>query len=244
MSRIRTPSSSHRILLASLLVCLHGAVGCASGSYRFPGPLRSLGEASESGRVAAGGASNASGDTRRSSSTRTGTHVARIALRYLDGPGPWGSSGDFRDDCSGFVEGVYSKADIALEGSSADLWETAHEMGVFHERSVPWIGDVVFFENTWDRNGNGRVDDGITHVGIVVGTSADGTVSVVHRGGSGISSLTMNLQHRDEATGSDGRVWNDNIRRPNRKDPKGTRYGAGELWSGFASFWRALDTRS
>ncbi len=36
------------------------------------------------------------------------------------------------------------------------------------------LGDLVFFDNTYDRNGDGKFDDRITHVGIVVGFDKEG----------------------------------------------------------------------
>lgn len=228
---IHVPSLS-RFRAVLFLVLLSG---CAGAGYRYPGPLDSLGKAppsSSSAREAAATAGN-----------RQGARVARVALKYLDAPGTWPGRED-RDDCSGFVEAVYRKVGLDLEGSSADLLERGKELGLYHFQAVATPGDMVFFENTYDRNGNGKVDDGITHVGIVVGVAPDGTLSVVHRGGEGISSLRMNLRHKGEPGTDAGVVWNDNIRAPNRKDPPGTLYGAGELCVGFVSFWRAPADRS
>jgi hypothetical protein len=41
-------------------------------------------------------------------------------------------------------------------------------------------GDIIFWDNSYDRNGDGRFNDELTHAGIVVAVEDDGTVSYVH----------------------------------------------------------------
>lgn len=41
-------------------------------------------------------------------------------------------------------------------------------------------GDILFFDNTYDRNGDRRWNDELTHAAIVVEVLANGTVTYVH----------------------------------------------------------------
>ena len=47
-------------------------------------------------------------------------------------------------------------------------------------------GDVIFFDNTFDANGNGVRDDLLTHVGLVESVSIDGTISFFHYTRAGV----------------------------------------------------------
>ena len=147
-----------------------------------------------------------------------------------------------RNDCSGLVNAAYHQAGRDLEGAnSAALFERARREGVFHKRKRPRPGDVAFFDNTHDRNGNRRLDDKLTHVAVVEKVADDGTITMVHKGGSGVTRIVMNLRHRRLATDESGEKINSHLRGKTSKDRKRTRYLAGELWRGFASMWRLKD---
>jgi hypothetical protein len=60
------------------------------------------------------------------------------------------------------------------------MFRLAYERSAIHTSS-PQPGDLVFFRNTYDRNRDGKLNDGLTHVGVVESVAADGTVSFVHR---------------------------------------------------------------
>lgn len=158
--------------------------------------------------------------------------LADAAKALLDAPYPNG----FTDDCSGFVCAAASGAGATLPSSTAALWDLAKEAGTVHRRAVPDPGDLVFFDDTWDRNGNGRLDDDLTHVGIVIDLEPDGTALVAHRSTSqGRTILRINLQHPHDHVDEQGKVLNDFLRRRTGKDKPGTAYLAGELWRAFAS---------
>ncbi len=142
---------------------------------------------------------------------------------------------DFRDDCSGFVASAAARVDLDLAGGTADLYAQAEKLGVVHHRKHPERGDLVFFDRTYDRDGNGRFDDRLTHVGIVLDTAADGTVRVAHRANSaGLSLLHMNLEHPDVAVGPAGEVWNEPLRRARNSRDQGDTL-SGVLWTAFAA---------
>lgn len=160
--------------------------------------------------------------------TALSMELAAHARAFLDRP-PRG----FRDDCSGFVEGVMTASGVPVYGSVKDLWERAEAMGATHHDPIPHIGDLVFFDNTWDRNKNGREDDPKTHIAIVLDVDPDGTVWMAHRG-SRHAVIRMNLL--DPFTHEDGgQVRNSHLRRTYRSPRGWPLHLTAELWSGYAT---------
>jgi len=147
----------------------------------------------------------------------------------------------FRDDCSGFIEAVYARAGTPVHGSTAALWEQARARGATHRDRLPRPGDLAFFDNTYDRNGNGRRDDPLTHVAIVLEVDDDGTILLAHGGTSrGRTTLHMNLRDPNVQTSDRGDVMNDYLRRRDLDAPASTPRLAGQLWRGFAT-WDGRD---
>jgi surface antigen len=109
---------------------------------------------------------------------------------------------------------------------------------VFHKRKRPDVGDVAFFDNTWDRNKNGRRDDDLTHIAVVEKVERDGTITMIHLGNSGITRLVMNLKHSSHKLSAQGKPWNSVLRRG-----KSGKRLTGELFSGFGSLWSIPDRR-
>ncbi|WP_343073236.1 CHAP domain-containing protein [Pyxidicoccus fallax] len=144
------------------------------------------------------------------------------------------------NDCSGFVRLAYLAGGIDLvahgflagENAVSAIFRRAIEVGTVHHQS-PRPGDLVFFRETYDRNRDGRRNDGMTHIGVVEGVDADGTVTFIHRGGKGVARSRLNLSAPTKHQASQGgAVLNDYI----RPAAKGSRaYLAGELFAAFAS---------
>ena len=65
----------------------------------------------------------------------------------------------YQYDCSGMICAAHVKASIPTSGNTRMLYEKSKDLGVFHKRKRPDVGDVAFFSNTWDRNKNGHRDD-------------------------------------------------------------------------------------
>lgn len=142
----------------------------------------------------------------------------------------------YRDDCSGFISAVLSGAGIAADGSVLQLWDLAEYHGVTHLRGIPFIGDLAFFDYTYDRNGNGLRDDLKTHIAIVTDVEPNGTVVMAHRGSkSGRTVIRMNLDQPTVHENGDGAVMNSWLRSEMAADPNGMWNLTGEMWSGFAS---------
>ncbi len=146
----------------------------------------------------------------------------------------------FPDDCTGLVRAVYARHGVDLfAGGVADgtdngvtaIWRYAEANGHLH-RDRPRPGDIVFFTETYDRNRDGRENDGLTHVGVVDRIDADGTVHVIHRVAGGVASYRMNLSQPRDRKDASGRVVNDWLRMGKKSRL------AGELFAGYGSLSR------
>lgn len=214
-----------RVCLLGLVIGLQ--VGCAARSPRYPGPLRPMAH-----HQTPPPSLDAPPPPLEAPSPRGFSDAVVDAARYYLEHRPQG----FRDDCSGFVGAVLTRAGMPVDGSSRTYWDNAREAGVTHSRKRPRPGDLAFFDNTYDRNRNGRLDDDLTHVAIVLSVDDDGTIELAHAGTSrGRSTLWMNLRHPDVHRDDAGKMLNSYLRRRTSRDSRATRYLAGELWRGFAT---------
>jgi hypothetical protein len=145
----------------------------------------------------------------------------------------------FRDDCSGFVSASYDRAGIPMNGTVASLWGIAKKNRYTHKRKRPRIGDLAFFDNTHDRNKDGKLNDDLTHIGIVLSVDDDGTITLAHSGTSkGRTTMKMNLYHPATQKTESGRVLNSYLRRKTKKDRRNTKYLSGQLFLSFATVKR------
>ncbi|MFP2927046.1 CHAP domain-containing protein [Pyxidicoccus sp. 3LG] len=144
------------------------------------------------------------------------------------------------DDCTGLARLAYTSAGLDLmagPGRKGDngvthIYRVMRRRGALH-RSKPRPGDLVFFRETYDRDGDGRRDDGLTHVGVVERVEPGGLVTFVHRGGKGIARSRMHLRWPTRHHARSSReVLNDYLRRASRQHRA---YVTGELFAGFAS---------
>jgi hypothetical protein len=236
-----------RPLLLPLLGALSALPACAGPLARIPGPLGPVG-AAYSARTPAPRPSTAASETkpeRRTYATRSrrssgegelGEATSLVALRFLDEPPP----AHFRDDCSGYVEAVLDEVGVPLSGSTRQFYEAARAAGALHHRKLPAPGDLVFFDDTYDRDGDGQTNDPLTHIAVVVEVDGRGTITMAHSGTSrGRSTLKMNLLHPEDRRGGNGDEINEFLRRRRDGDPPETVYLASELWRAFATVRRA-----
>lgn len=162
---------------------------------------------------------------------RAGIDLARAAEHYLQ-THPVG----YRSDCSGFVCAAANLVGLPLDGNTQGIWEIAKARGGVHHRKRPDVGDLVFFDQTYDRNRNGRLDDELTHIAIVVEVHEDGRLLLAHGGTSrGRTTLWMDLERPDVRVDEAGVEHNGYLRGKKRSDPKRTKYLSGELWRAFAT---------
>jgi hypothetical protein len=149
----------------------------------------------------------------------------------------------YRLDCSGVVAGIYAKAGFALGAerpfSTRELFELVRQRGSFR-RSHPLQGDLVFFDDTYDANDNGRRDDSLSHVGVVERVEEDGGVVFIHRVGEGIVRSRLHLGRPHDRVDERGRTLNHALRKAEGAWPAMT---TGALFVGFGSLpTRALTT--
>lgn len=161
---------------------------------------------------------------------RHGRLVARSAGSLVDKKRLIVDGQSYRFDCSGMVMAAYAGAGYRIGGGSRDLHAKAQSEGLLHKRRRPHPGDIAFFDNTYDRNRNGRRDDPLTHVGVVESVDAAGTITVVHLGSSGVGRLKMNLDRPGDA------AVNSPLRSTSGRD--GGPVLAGQLWRDFGSLWK------
>ena len=145
----------------------------------------------------------------------------------------------FPDDCTGLVKGIFEQlgVDLLAEARPGDngvlaIYRFAGAHGRVYEGGRPVAGDLVFFRETYDLNRDGRVNDGLTHVGLVESVQEDSTVWVIHRVNRGVVRYRMNLAHplakRDPGTGAQ---INDALRLPGR----GPEILTAQLFAGYAT---------
>ena len=93
-------------------------------------------------------------------------------------------------------------------------------------------GDLVFWDNTYDKNSDGKFNDYLTHVGMVVSVDQNGTITYIHDNyKKGLVYEKMNLYRpKDRELNSAMRM---------RSSPKGPNNEslAGELVRAFGQAW-------
>ncbi|MBU6432639.1 MAG: hypothetical protein KGS09_09540 [Nitrospirae bacterium] len=147
-------------------------------------------------------------------------------------------------DCAGVTRAIFLKHGIDLySGEPIDphangvriIHAHIRQQGTFHQGPVVHPGDLVFFDNTWDFNRDGKVNDPLTHVGIVERQEPDGTVVFISRVAGAVERYHMNLALPHVHKTADGRILNDYLRRKDVIDPADTGYLTGELFAQFAT---------
>lgn len=164
-----------------------------------PAPLPSLASAGAGAKVA-------------------GEALAATAREFLGRKRVVAAGRTFPEDCAGLVRAVYAQhgLDLLTDGVAGDngvtaIWRFAQRHGELR-KDRPRPGDLVFFFETYDRNRDGRENDGLTHIGIVDRVDPDGTVQVIHRVAQGVVRYRMNLDRPRARTDAQGRVVNDWLR--------------------------------
>ncbi len=145
-------------------------------------------------------------------------------------------------DCAGVMRSVYLAHGIDLYAGSVEtpgvngvrrIYDNVRRHGRLHNGPGAAPGDLVFFDNTWDFNGDGRANDRLTHVGLVERVEADGTILFISRVARAVERYRLNLLEPHYARASDGRLLNDYLRRRRPGDRADVHYLAAELFAGF-----------
>jgi cell wall-associated NlpC family hydrolase len=155
-----------------------------------------------------------------------------------------GSSGV---DCSTYVRSAFLAAGVDLYAASLPrdngvqaIHRYVRKHGRLFRTRHAAKGDLVFFDNSYDRNGNRVLDDLLTHVGIVEDVLADGTALVLHATNHGVVREPMNLRRPHTISDARGQQINAALRRRSAFDSPRTPHLMSEL---FAGFGRVLGTK-
>jgi cell wall-associated NlpC family hydrolase len=151
----------------------------------------------------------------------------------------------FRADCAGFVSACYYSAGVNLsQGASSAkgsqdtacqiLWDRCKGRAITDRNRKPKTGDLVFFDNTWDRNGNRLRDDRLTHIGLVDSVDADGAIHCLHFSSGMVKRFTMDPA-RSGVAQKNGKTVNDWLRRAPPGEKASPQDLAGALFTAFAT---------
>jgi len=148
----------------------------------------------------------------------------------------------FSMDCTGTVLAIYWYAGIDLArdfgrysgGGVTRLYRTLEDASLLYTTREPILGDLVFWDDTYDADGDGAWDDPLTHVGMVMETAADGTISYIHLNyRQGIVIERMNLREPDvhqRVRGGGVTIVNSPLRMAEKGRPHPDRWLAGQLY--------------
>lgn len=222
-----TDVSMSRMVLIGFIVALATLVGCATSTE---GPLHRTG-------VGPSCCKTVEASPRRAAIVQTASKLIGATTIQANGK-------RISYDCAGVTRAIYLEHGIDLYGSGAPdakangvrlIHHHIRRHGKFHQGPVVRPGDLVFFDNTWDYNQDGLVNDPLTHVGIVERQEQDGTVIFISRVAGAIERYRMNLALPHVHRTAEGRVLNDYIRRKDFNDSVNTAYLTGQLFAAFGS---------
>jgi hypothetical protein len=153
-------------------------------------------------------------------------------------------------DCIGTVSAIFYGMDIDVQkdfpryrgdGVSRLFQSLAAHRALHHDR-LPRPGDVVFWDNTWDANGDGRLDDDpLTHAGVVMSVDPDGTIHYVHEHIiKGVTVEAMNLRRPFEYSDPQGRIINNAMALNSgiSRWDNPPHWTSGDLWDSFGDVLR------
>ncbi len=148
----------------------------------------------------------------------------------------------FSYDCTGTVLAIYWYAGIDLArdfgrysgGGVNRIYRTLRDASLLYTTNEPILGDLVFWDDTYDADGDGAWDDPLTHVGMVMETADDGTISYVHLNyRKGIVIERMNLRSPDvhqRGIGGNVTIVNSPLRMAEAGKDHPDRWLAGQLY--------------
>ena len=127
----------------------------------------------------------------------------------------------YNNDCTGTILAIYAMAGIRLVdlfpsyagGGVQRLHGIAVDHDLLYHSELPQPGDLIFWDNTYDRAGDKQWNDKLTHVGLVLSVDSNGTVEFIHYDYvQGAVKAWMNLTDPDTHIGADGVVVNSPMR--------------------------------
>jgi hypothetical protein len=116
---------------------------------------------------------------------------------------------NFNMDCSGLVCAIYYYAGIDIQnyyeqykGTGTErIYQLLKKNRLLKKNWLPKPGDIIFWDNTFDRNKNNRNDDILTHMGMVTECDKSGNITYIHFNYSkGIIYEYMNIRYKNNKT--------------------------------------------
>ncbi|MCX7821651.1 MAG: C40 family peptidase [Brevinematales bacterium] len=109
---------------------------------------------------------------------------------------------NFTCDCIGFVRYVYYSAGVDItqifgngRGGVSSLYDGMEKRGWVYNEFPPTVGDLIFFDNTFDANRNRKWDDELTHIGIISGFGKHNTIFYIHYASGKVKEDRINLSY-------------------------------------------------
>jgi hypothetical protein len=124
-------------------------------------------------------------------------------------------------DCTGTILAIYAMAGVHVvdlfprySGNGvARLYAIARDYDLLYDTVYPVPGDLIFWDNTYDRAGDKRWNDELTHVGMVISVDSHGQIEYLHHHYTqGVVIARMNLRDPETHVGPGGVVVNSPMR--------------------------------
>ena len=112
------------------------------------------------------------------------------------------------------------------------LYKECKKVGRIHHAGTPRVGDIIFFHNVYDANGDKRNNDWYTHVAIVDEVTKNDVTGLGYRHQK-LEKIAINLEKPDEV-GDSGSI-NSRLREPSSDDAPFTQYYSSQLFAGYCS---------
>jgi hypothetical protein len=115
----------------------------------------------------------------------------------------------FSWDCTGVVLSIYWYAGIDLSrdfkkfsgNGVTRIYKTLQKDDLLYSTTTPLVGDIIFWDNTYDEPGSEGKPNPLSHVGMVLDVQSDGTITYIHHHVTrGIVTEYMNLRAPDVRT--------------------------------------------
>jgi len=131
--------------------------------------------------------------------------IVKFAKTFEDKGMP--KSGKWNNYASGFIKMVFlskrlNLTDVEIKKDEEGKWLSTTQMifdyvtanGKTHNNSMPKPGDIVFLDNTYDKDKDGEFNDKLTSIGLVTEVDKDGTIYFLYKTSKGVKLKVMNLK--------------------------------------------------